>query len=342
MKIEKIFLDEIYRCYSTMAMKLDDQLHFFFASEEKGYPAYAYSGADFKSRKTVWENGGGVMSMIPLPDVENQFLVIKDFYLKESPSKAKLVWVTYSKETGFVEKDLFYLPYLHRFDLFKVEDKVFFIGGTIAHTKKDKEDWSNPGKIYVAQLPSDLSQPIELDVLVENLTRNHGYYRANDNSCGYFSSDEGVLKITPPKTLNADWVVEKILEGRVSEIAFVDVDHDGVEEMITIEPFHGNEIYIYKVNNGKYKRVYKYPFEIDFAHTLVGAKILGTNTFVGGVRRMNSDLFMIQFINGEYVTTIVDEKVGPANLAVANLEGYDVIHSSNHTHNHAAVYIIKE
>ena len=134
-----------------MSMKLDDELNIFFASEEKGYPGYAYSGENFKTRKTVWENGGGTMSMIPLPDRNNEFLAIMDFYLKESPSKAKLVWVKYDKETGFIIKDLFYLPYLHRFDLYKVEDKVFFIGATIAHDKQFKDDWSQPGKIYIAQ-----------------------------------------------------------------------------------------------------------------------------------------------------------------------------------------------
>lgn len=342
MNIEKIQLDEMYRCYSTMAMDLDGELHLFYASEEIGYPAYAYSTRNFNDRKTVWEDGGGVMSMIPLPNSTNQFLAIRDFYLKESPSRAKLVWVVYSKEKGFEVTDLFNLPYLHRFDLFVVEDSIFFLGTTIAEAKDHKEDWSRPGKVYVAKLPSDLTQPIHLEVIADNLTRNHGYYRSNDGSHCHISSDEGVFKIIPPMVLSDSWKVEKILEGRVSEIAFIDINNDGKEEMITIEPFHGNQIYVYELVDSLYQRVYTYPYTIDFAHTLVGAKILGVNSFVGGIRREQSDLFMIQYQHDEYVTTIIDPLVGPANLDVVNCDGYDLIHSSNHTQNHAAVYIIKE
>jgi hypothetical protein len=342
MKIEKVFLDELYRCYSTMSMNLDGQLHLFYASEEKDYPVYAYPYEDLKNRKTVFEAAGGVMSMIPLPHVENQFLAIRDFYLKETPSQARLCWVTYDKDTGFKSHDLFHLPYLHRFQLLEVENRLYLLAATIAEKKEHKEDWSTPGKIYYAELPGDLTQTFELKVLVEGLTRNHGCYLANDHSCAYFASDEGILKITPPIHAKADWTIEKILEGRISEMAFSDLDQDGVEEMITIEPFHGNTIRIYKHTDEGYQVVYTYPHEIDFAHTLVGTTLRGVNSFVGGIRRINSDLFMVQYVDGAYVTTIVDEKVGPANLAVTHLDDCDLIHSSNHSLNHAAVYIVKD
>jgi len=342
MKIEKVFLDEIYRCYSTMSMKLDGDLHLFYASEEKGYPVYAYLFDDLSVRKTVWQEAGGVMSMIPRPFTQNQFLVIRDFYLKETPSLSKLTWVKYDKESGFTSHDLFNLPYLHRFQLLSVEDRVYLLAATIAETKEHKEDWSVPGKIYYAELPKDLNESFELKVLAEGLFRNHGCYLANDQSCAYFASDEGIFKVTPPQTQTGEWTVEHILEGRISEMAFSDLDNDGVEEMITIEPFHGNAIYIYKQDGKDFKRVYEYPHEIDFAHTLVGTKIRGVNSFVGGIRRLNSDLFMIQYKDGAYVTTIIDEKVGPANLAVTHLDDCDLIHSSNHTQNHAALYIVRD
>jgi hypothetical protein len=341
MNIEKITLDELYRCYSTMAMPLDDELHFFFSSEEKGYPAYAYPVNHLDQKKVVWEAMGGVMSMIPLPNARNQFFAITDFYLKESPSKAKLTWVSYDAKEGFVSKDLFYLPYLHRFDLYEVDGDVYFFGCTIAHVKEHKEDWTSPGKVYVAKLPKDLNEPIHLEALKEGLTRNHGYSRSLDKSCGYIASDEGVFKVTPPSLNHPQWEINQILQGRVSEIAFIDIDHDGVEEMITIEPFHGNAIYIYKLINGEYQRVYTYPYEIDFAHTLVSTYLHGVPSFVGGIRRINADLFIIQYIDGEYKTTIVDQGVGPANLDVYVSESLTCIHSSNHTQNHAALYVVK-
>lgn len=236
MKIEKIFLDEIYRCYSTMAMELDGELHYFFASEEKGHPCYAYPHHDLKNRKVVWEQGGGTMSMIPLPNTKNQFIAIMDFYLKECPSQSKLVWFTY-KEGAFIQKDLFYLPFLHRFDLYQVQDDVYFIGATIAHDKKDKEDWSLPGKIYTAKLPQDLNQTqdIKLEVLVDGLFRNHGYTRATEQDGGYFGSDEGITRVTIPQKASGAWQVERIMSGQIGEIAVGDVNHDGKEEIMTID-----------------------------------------------------------------------------------------------------------
>lgn len=343
MKLEKIFLDEIYRCYSTMAMELDGDLHYFFASEEKGHPCYAYPHNDLKNRKTVWEQGGGTMSMIPLPNTKNQFIAIMDFYLKECPSKAKLVWLTY-KDDVFIQKDLFYLPFLHRFDLYQVKDDIYFIGATIADDKQDKDDWSLPGKIYTAKLPTDLNQTqyIKLEVIVDGLFRNHGYTRATEQNGGYFSSDEGITRVTIPQKIGGAWSAEHILSGKIGEIAVGDVNNDGKEEIITIEPFHGKTIKIYEYHNEAYVPVFSYSREIDFAHTLISAKVNGVQSFVGGIRRVNPDLFIVQYKDYEYQTIFVDEGCGPANLNVIDVEGKTIIYSSNHTKNEAALYVVSE
>ncbi len=341
MNIKKLRLGELYRCYSTMAMPLDGQLHLFYASEEKGYPCYAFSGKDFSERKTVWEKGGGTMSMIPIPHTTNQFLAVNDFYLKETPSQSGLSWVTYSKEHGFVRKDIVKLPFLHRFDIYEVQNDLYVIGATIAHDKTDKEDWSQAGKIYVGKLPKDLNQSFSMEVIADGMFRNHGYSRSPQNDGGYFTSDQGVVKVTVPGS-DGKWKVEKILEGPIGEIAVCDVDGDGIEELMTIEPFHGNAIKLYKRINGKYEVVYVYPHKIDFAHTLVGTTLRGKPAFVGGIRREEADLFAVTWENGKWITTLIDKGVGPANLNVANFADYDLIHSSNHTANEAAVYVITD
>jgi len=333
MHIEKIFLDEIYRCYSTMAMELDGDLHYFFASEEKGYPCYAYPAHNIHQRKTVWEKGGGTMSMIPLPQSKNQFIAIMDFYLKECPSQAKLVHVTY-ENGSFIQKDLFYLPFLHRFDLYEVLGKVWFIGATIAHDKKDKEDWSQPGKIYVGEL--NLMGETKLRVIKEGLTRNHGYTQSPLKDGGYFGCDEGLYKVSIP-TQNSDWKVEQVLKGQIGEVALCDVNQDGQFEIMTIEPFHGNQIKIYASK----EVVFNYPGNFDFAHTLVGASIHGVPSFIGGIRRETPDLFMVQYEAGSYQTILVDKGVGPANLNVVQYLDKSIIHSANHTQNEAAIYIVE-
>jgi hypothetical protein len=39
---------------------------------------------------------------------------------------------------------------------------------------------------------------------------------------------------------------------------------------------------------------------------------------------------------------LIDKGVGPANLNVANFADHDLIHSSNHTANETAVYVITD
>lgn len=342
MKINKIHLDDIKRCYCASHMELDGKLVALFASEDPTSICNMYSGENFEKKEMIWNDAGGCMSIIQVPNKENEFFAVQEFYLKVHPSLSKIVWGKYSRESGWKIKDVLQLPYLHRFDIYNKNGINYFICATIAEDKTDKEDWSKPGQVYVGVIPDDPSNGIELKKIVDGCIKNHGYSQGyHDGSvCGYFASEQGVLRITPPEQIDGEWKIEKILDGSISEIALIDIDNDGNEEMMTIEPFHGNTIKIYKLKNGKYECDYTYPYEIDFAHTLVGKKICGINSFIGGVRRVNAELFIIQFIDGKYEVTIVESGVGPANIDVVNRENDDLILAANHTKNEAAIYVV--
>lgn len=339
MKFEKIHLDDITRCYCASHIVIDDTFYALFASENPTSVCKAYHGKNFSEQETVWDNRGGCMSIIPFETRSGQFLAVNEFYLKVTPSLAKLV---YGKKTekGWEIADLISLPYLHRFDIYHVGNVDYLICATIARNKQNKEDWHEPGQIYVGVLPEDLSKGVQLKQIVDGCYRNHGYCHGKKNGipCGYFTSDQGVLRVVPPHGEQNDWRIEKIMDGAIGEIAMCDIDHDGQEEMMTIEPFHGNAIHIYKQIDKKWQKVYTYPTEIDFAHTLVGGTVCGVNSFIGGIRRVNAELFMVQYIDNEYRTTIIDQGVGPANIDLVHLPEGDFILSANHTQNEAAVY----
>ncbi|WP_244833514.1 hypothetical protein [Clostridium sp. BJN0001] len=337
MKIIKKHLDEMYRAYAASSIDIDGELNLLIASEEKGYPCYAYSGKNFNCRHTVWESGGGCMSIIPIPKRKNEFLAVADFYLKESPSSSRLVW-GHIEDGEWVIETVLKLPYLHRFDLWDVDGEIYFIGATIADLKDNKEDWSRSGTIYYGKLPENLMDGIEITPLKKGLFKNHGYSRhmVNGKPQGTFGTDVGVFEVIPHK--NDKWEVKCILDKSVGEVAWCDIDSDGNDELMTIEPFHGNSMKIYSMSNGKYTEIYKYPYEIDFAHTLVGTTLCGIPSFVGGVRRKDCELFYIQYVNGKCKETVIEKGVGPANVAVINLDDCDLILSANHTDNKAAVY----
>lgn len=344
MNISKIKLDDIKRCYAVSNIFYDDENHLIFASEDPNVVCKSFSGRNFEVQEELWKEPGGCMSIIQIPNKEKEFLAIQEFYMKVSPSLAKVVWGK-KTENGWEYRDILKIPYIHRFDIYRVGNINYFIGATIATTKQNKEDWSVPGRIYVGKLPETPDEELKVEILRDGMYRNHGYYRDYDGSgniCGYFGCDDGLYKVIPPENENLDWKIEKILDGYIGEVSIIDIDNDGVKEIMTIEPFHGNEIHIYKEIDGKWSRVYTYENEIDFAHSLVAGTLRGVPTFLAGVRRKDSELFYVQFKDGKFVTKIIDKEVGPANLYLINEEGRDLILSANHTANEATVYIVED
>lgn len=339
MKIEKHKLADIKRCYCASRLPINNQGHIVFASEDPGIGCEMFSLDTFEHEKTIWKDAGGCMSIIPIPEKNNEFLAVQEFYLKVSPSQAKIVWGKYG-ENGFEVKDVLHMPYIHRFDIYREDGVNYFIGATIAESKENKDDWSVPGKIFVAKLPDDLSDGINVEVLVDGLYHNHGYWKDTEENCGYFGSDQGILKVLPPKQKHGKWSTEQIIAGEIGEIATIDIDGDGNKEIMTIEPFHGSHIHIYKKVDGKYEKVYTYDNEIDFAHTLVGGKLCNVPTFLAGVRRKDAELFYVQYIDGKFITKIIEKGVGPANIALLNEAHRDLIIAANHTANEAAVYVV--
>ena len=344
MNISKIKLDDIKRCYAVSNIFYDNENHLIFASEDPDIICKSFSGKKFEVQEELWKEPGGCMSIIQIPNKEKEFLAIQEFYMKVSPSLARVVWGK-KTENVWEYRDIFKTPYIHRFDIYRVGNINYFIGATIATSKQNKEDWSVPGRIYVGKLPETPDEELKVEILRDGMYRNHGYYRdydENGNVCGYFGCDDGLYKVTPPENENSDWKIEKILNGYIGEVSIIDIDNDGMKEIMTIEPFHGNEIHIYKKVNDVWTRVYTYGNEIDFAHSLVAGTLRGVPTFLAGVRRKDAELFYVQFKDGKFITKIIDKMVGPANLYLINEERRDLILSANHTANEAAVYIVED
>ena len=345
MRIEKKVLDSIVRCYCVGSVTIDQELYILMASEEVAGPCYAYHGPDFGIKETVWEQCGGTMSIIEIPDTNGEFLAVQNFFPGFKSETAKIVWGKRDPENGWIIRDVLSLPYVHRFDIVKSGNTNWFIGATLCTSKKEREDWSDPGKIYAGKLPSDLSQGIRVDPIMDGLLKNHGYYRAQyegRDAC-FFTCESGIYVLTPPAEEGGDWSVRHILERPVSDVAVYDIDGCGEDELVTIEPFHGNGFFINKRYGSEYRKVYTYPGEINFAHAVWAGKLRGVPAVIGGIRRVNCELFMVRCkdaVNQIYETTVIEEGVGPANVAVINKKDHDLILSANHTKNEAAVYII--
>lgn len=332
---------DIFKCYSTSAMQIDGKWHYLFATEDKGV-CMDFSD-DFKLNGTVWEGPGGTMSIVPIPGKPNQFLAVQEFFPTFNAPNAKIVWVEYIDE-AWVVHPFIDLPYVHRFDLLHRDGVTYFVAGSLCTSKQDRDDWSDPGKILVGILPDHWTKPMELKSVKDKLTRHHGYSRGKweGKLAGFFTADEGVFALIPPGEGDLDWNVTQLMDRRVSDISVFDIDGDGVDELITIEPFHGNAYVVSKLIGNEYVEVYRYPGELDFAHVVWGGKLNGIPTLLGAARRLNKELFMIRYDETKgFVTTVLETGFGPSNIFVVNRKDGDHILVCNREQGEAAVFTTK-
>lgn len=341
MKFTKKPLDLLDRCYATAHTVIDGKPQVLFASEGED-ACYMYD-AENLNRTTVWEKPGGTMGMVTIPGKGGDFLAVQKFFRNFESENASIVWAHWNGNEWEVATIL-KLPYLHRFDILTRNDKHYFIGATLCTSKAYKEDWSDPGKIYVAELPDDLTQEIELEIIKEGLTKNHGYSRGTKDGydIGYVTSEEGVFQVEPPEDSQGQWKVECILEKPISDIAVYDIDGDGEKELITIEPFHGGEFVIRKKEEGSYKEVYRYHKKFDFGHVVWAGKLRGKPVVIGGYRRDEKELFYIEYVDGRYVPHTIESDIGPSNVAVLNGDEKDIIISANREVGEAVLYIVED
>lgn len=120
---------------------------------------------------------------------------------------------------------------------------------------------------------------------------------------------------------------------------------DGENELVTIEPFHGNKFIINKKINGEYKEIYSYPKKIDFGHVVWGGKLRGVPSIIGGYRREEGELFVIQCTDKKKLTfkaETIEAGIGPSNVAVINGKDKDIIISANREIGEAALYFVTD
>lgn len=344
MIFEKIKLDDMERCYAASVLCAEGRLYAVFASESEGGPCFAYSGERFSRRDVIWEKAGGTMSLVAVPGADGDFVAVQNFFPGFKSEKAKLVRGRRVRG-GWQVSDLASLPFVHRFDLFPIGGAIYIFAATLCGSKKDREDWSDPGKILVGRLPEEDGEGVSFTEIACGQVKNHGYCRAffEGKDAAFFSSDSGVFAAAPPSAEGGDWRVTKLIDRPVSDVAVCDLDGCGEDELITIEPFHGDSFIVNKKTNAGYEAVWRYPGEIEFAHTVSACVLCGRPAVIGGVRRKNCELFVLLHDKARgFYTELVEKGAGTSNAVAAHTEAGDVIIAANHTKNEAALYYVRD
>ncbi|MCF1684739.1 hypothetical protein LQF67_03975 [Tetragenococcus halophilus] len=339
MKFVKKNLVEMERCYTVEPVNIDNKNGFAFASDGESGKGIAFLGNNFEEKEIIWENAGGCMSIRQIPDKQNEFLTIHEFYLKKSPSLSKIVWLKKINDT-WVKKDLIHFPFIHRMDIVEVDNVKFVVFATISLFKKNKEDWELPGAVYAFELPKDYSESFYINpkLVFEGLYKNHGYFN-NGKGQLYFSGAQGVVELDLIDSHIENWKISTIYNEPTSDVLLYDLDKDGKKELVKIDDFHGNTVRILKKNKkNEYEEQYIYSNGAEIIHGLSVIEIEETPVVIVSVRKGTAELIAIQFVDGEYEKEVIDSGFGPINVSTANFEDKIYIGVANHTTDKASIY----
>ena len=342
MKAEKKKIADLTLCYWVTTLQYRGKRHLLVASEKE------YSCLLFDEYGNlvdeVWKGPGGTMTAVQLPGVDGAFLATHRMYSPNNCKEASIV-LCWHEDKEWKIKTLLELPGVHRFDVLTRNGMNYLIACTIKSDYEYKDDWRFPGKVVACALPDDLTDlpgdyRLSVEVIREGLLKNHGYSR--DEGTAVVTSNEGVFRFIPPAAPSDSWEAEKLLDEPTSDALLLDFDGDGEKEMLTLSPFHGDTLKVFKKTSGVFEPVFEYEKKIAFAHAICASEISGKSFAVIGHRKGDRDLLAVKHTDSGYTVETLDHDVGPANAISFRLDGKTRILSANREINEVAYYTLSE
>ena len=333
--MRKYSVDHVSKCYSVNAVSLDGKLYLAYAGEGEG-SLTLYNRDDFSDRIQVFtpeDHLGGVMSVNDVSDRPGYLFISTGFFTMIDSGSSSIWLVRPGKDMAKVCD----IPYLHRFDVITVDGHRYLIACSLHNGKKDKDDWSTAGSIYVAELPYDLDGDIAVqpEVLMSGLHQNHGFFR--DGKSALVSCREGVFRVTCPSGSDG-WKAEQLFSFPASDVCAIDIDGDGRKEYGIISPFHGNSFLVHREDG---TRIYEHAKPLDFYHAITADTWNGVPVMVIGARKMDMDLYMLAWDReaGRLKPEVIETGSGSSNVRIIHNGQEDLLMTANRQVDEAAFFV---
>lgn len=347
MRAEKQVIANLNKCYAVAEFDYGGERHLVCAAE-KSDPCYAFS-LDGTKTDTLWEGPGGVMTLLQYPLGEEAILLATQrFYSPNDSAQAKIVYYT-REQAEWKCHVLCELPFVHRFGIVKRNGVHYLVACTLKSAHAFKDDWSCPGRIWVAKLPENIREyggerQLELFPLKSGLYKNHGFcvVRDGEDSFVMVGSQNGVCRVMPPVSEDGEWSCEQLLDMPASDILFQDYDGDGERELLVLSPFHGDQLTVYKKSGAQYVKMWECRKELPFLHAIWGAKLDGKEYAFIGNRGGDRELFALCYDaeKKEYRADVLDAGAGPANCMYYRDGGAHKLIASNRETDEVALYTL--
>lgn len=334
MKFKKIFSSQLDACYALVRLKNENH-DFLLVASELDEPCYAFDLNNQFKKIIVWPSVGGTMTLVQIPGTLD-FLATQKFYPGFNSKNCQIVRGRFNGHNWNIEV-LMKFPYLHRFTLVEENEKLLFVGCTIAKSKKFIDDWSDPGEVIVGEF-NEIHNCIEnLKSLNKKITKNHGFHYDKANKIIYITGVEGVFSLE--RKHQKEWKFKEIFNQETSDVYNTDINQDGKNEFISIQGFHGPNLTIYSEDFTQ--TIYQNQEQTPFGHAIWGGNLYGNNYFIFGNREGKQNLFLIEMHSGLFHQKVIDSNVGSSNVLVIEKKDKYYVASANNSNNELAMYEIE-
>lgn len=345
MKIKKHVLAKLEAVYAVSRIMISNKTHLMAASEEHG-KCLLFTPPNW-SPSVVWEAPGGTMTLTPIPDRPGCMLAIQEFFPVFQSENAGIVYAEAGEkptEPWSVHRILD-LPFVHRVELVPTESVPYLVAATVCSGKAFTDDWSKPGVVYAGVIPEHPQDHWVAKPILEGISKNHGMCVAtlDGHHVVLIAGMEGLFSLLVPETPGEAWRYERLLDHEISDLCVLDVDGDGSFEIVTIEPFHGDALAVYKSQSGGWRKIYELP--VDFGHVIWAGRILNGPALLAGSRGGAKELALLRPACSAPLILdriVIDHQVGPTQVTVMHEESCDSVLSANHGTNEVSLYEITE
>lgn len=338
---EKVKLLDMPDIYTANAFNFDGGLCIGLGPEKAGNPCLITYPS-----KNITEAGiapGGMMSLIPVPDRTDMLVSVMGLFPPFQGKDAGVYRHTRAANSWKVERVL-HLPFAHRCEILQKNNINYLFVSTVSRNKQVPTDWSEPGEVFFSVL-ADPSRPVwEAEKVMGDIFRNHGMLKTSIDGKEVIciSGAEGIFSLYPDDH-DGEVKVIRLFDKEVSEFTFVDLDGDGLDELVTIEPFHGNSLNVYKQSPAGWEK--KYDASLSFGHGLSSGILAGIPVIAVGNRSGEASLDLFGSagkVLSDFRRICVEKETGTTQTQIFCYRGRDYILSANQLKGEAALYFLKE
>jgi hypothetical protein len=299
--------------------------------------------------QSVWTGPGGTMSLVPLPGEADHFFAVQRFFAGFDAAESGIVDVR-AHDGQWVVTPRVSVPYLHRLGGFADGSSWTLLACSLCSHKEGRDDWSHPGSVYrIATTGSQAWQKVEV---LGGLHRHHGFAltRLGGEPVLLVSSMEGLFQIALPGgpgggagslARTTPWSHRRLLEHDVSDAVVLDWDGDGEEELVTVEPFHGDRFVFYDRDRaGILRPIHERPCSLG--HSLWAGRAFDRPALILGERTGAGRILLVFPTAGapaSWETITVAEDTGGTNVAVIRASASELAFvSANNDRNEVVSY----